>query len=400
MLILVGMLFAVSASKAVEDPALAQIRSLLEPMRARPINAPSVRDATPALTDVKHRLRTWIEGRLHEFHDQDEARAFAKQLNVELRSARLCKRDCSDRGEPGYLGEIELHFDEVLIVTTAVGIECGFDESAYGYTFSNGHWTSFWQSETNDYVAGRYVPLNFLGTLLSWRDYLDKRADPNVRLFMAVARDPAWCESNWYNVYYRVWRLRIDRPEQELLLDRAEEAFFADEVEASLSPRDALIEFSTHPGFTDFQVRRVVRHYSMRGGRLERVDPLALSPKDFADEWMRTEWAVSSHWSSPGANPALLQNMHAEENFKGGEYGNTLYCEARPEYWQVGLVWWDFDGKAMVETKHLFFLVRWLPPYRFSMAGIADRPWSGCTEVDRPADEERTLFPVHTLRDW
>jgi hypothetical protein len=58
------------------------------------------------------------------------------------------------------------------------------------------------------------------------------------------------------------------------------------------------------------------------------------------------------------------------------------------------------DGKTMVETKHLYLLVRWLPPYRFSMAGVSDRQWSGCTEEDPAADEPPTLFPVHWQQRW
>lgn len=84
--------------------------------------------------------------------------------------------------------------------------------------------------------------------------------------------------------------------------------------------------------------------------------------------------------------------MHRKENFEGGEYMNTLYCEKLPEHWQVGLVWSNFDGHNVVDRKHMYLLVRWLPPYRFSMSGVSERPWTGCTQEDPAADAERTLF--------
>lgn len=65
---------------------------------------------------------------------------------------------------------------------------------------SAGNPRRFWQSETNDYAAGKYVPLNFLNIPLSAPDYIDRKADPNVRLLLVLARDPAYCESNRYNV--------------------------------------------------------------------------------------------------------------------------------------------------------------------------------------------------------
>lgn len=85
--------------------------------------------------------------------------------------------------------------------------------------------------------------------------------------------------------------------------------------------------------------------------------------------------------------------MHRKENFEGGQYSSTNYCGKQPEHWQVGLIWTKFDGNTMIETKHMYFLVRWLPPYRFSMAGVGDRPWAGCTG-EEPRTVE-TLFPIH-----
>lgn len=406
----VGMVLAGPVSRAAEDAALVEIRALLEPMRANPLGLPGPRGATPAFTDVKHRLRNWIESRLRKFRYQDEAGALARELNAEIRSAKLScdwkavpqEKDCPVRGQPGYLDEIKLDFGAALIVTTGVGIVCGFDESAYAYSFIDDRWKRFWQSETDDYIEGKYVPLNFLGILLSSQDYFKKGADPNVRLLLALARDPAYCESNWYNVYYRVWQLRTDRPEEKLLLDGGEEAFLGSWVDGVVSSQEVLIEYSTRTTYTDFQVRRVIRQYVLRNGKLEREAPLALRPSDFTDEWMRTDWGVSSQWTSAGVSASSLLRMHKKENFEGGQYANTIHCEKRPEHWQVGLDWTDYDrkSKTMVVTKHLYLLVRWLPPYRFSMTGVSDHPWAGCTEEDSTADEERTLFPVHLHQFW
>jgi len=404
-LLFVGMLAAGSTPVAAADAALVQIGALLRPMRGKPFDELGPRGATPALTDVKHKLRDWVEGRLHEFRNEDDVRAFAHELNAQLQGAKLScdwnasspEKDCPDRGEPGYLGEITMVFGETLVVTTGVGIVCGFDQSAYAYSFVDGRWKRFWQSETNNY-EGKYVPLNFLGIQLSWREYTRKDADPNVRLLLMLARDPAYCESNWYNVYYRVWQLRIDRPEAKLLLDGGELAFLDSAVDGIASAREVLIEYSTHTTYTDAQIRPVIRHYVLRNGKLEREVPLALRPRDFADEWIRTDWAVSSQWTETGVSASSLRPMHRKENFESGLYANTIHCEKRPEHWQVGLVWMHFDGrsKTMVETKHLYFLVKWLPPYRFAMTAVSDHAWTGCTEEDPIADEPRTLFPIHS----
>jgi len=396
------MLFAASVSPAAEDPALAKIHTLLAPMRTESLKV-GPRGATPVLTNVKHQLRRWIESRLHELPRPDDARALEAQLNAELRRAGLScdwtsqhrEKYCPDRGEPGFLGDVKLDLGEALIVTTEVGIVCGFDQSAYAYSWLNGRWTPFWQSETNEYIEDKYVPLNFLGILLSSQDYENKESDANVRLLLVLARDPAYCESNWYNVYYRVWQLRIDRPEKKLLLDGGEMAFLADWVDGSVTPNDVLFEYSTRTSYGGMN-RRVIRHYVLREGKLEREAPLALGPRDFADEWISTDWAVSSQWTSEGVDASSLQPMHNKKNFEGGEYVRTNYCEKRPEHWQVGLDWTDFNGHEMVSRKQMYLLVRWLPPYRFSMTAVSDHPLPGCTWQDRTADEPRTLFPIHS----
>ena len=241
-----GMALGATQGCAGADPALIEIMQLLKPVRSTPLSLQSkARGATPAFAEVKHRLRDWIESQLHEFHNQDEVRALAQELNARLLETKLAcnwlssppEKGCPEREEPGYLGEIKLQLGDSLVVTTSVGIECGGDESAYAYSFVDGHWTRFWESETNNYAEGKYVPVNFIGIHLSTQDYLNRDADPNLRLMLALSRDPAYCESNWYNVYYRVWQLRIDRPEEKLLLEGGEEAFFGDWVDSVVSPK-------------------------------------------------------------------------------------------------------------------------------------------------------------------
>jgi hypothetical protein len=163
-----GTLLATSTSSAAEDAALVEIRNLLLPMRAAPLDTLGPRGATPAFTGVKHRLRDWVESKLHEFRDEADPGALAHELNLELRTAKLScdwdaeppEKGCPNQVQPGYLGEIRLTVGETLVVTTQVGVVCGFDQSAYAYYWIDGRWKRFWQSETNDYSEGRYTPLN------------------------------------------------------------------------------------------------------------------------------------------------------------------------------------------------------------------------------------------------
>jgi hypothetical protein len=392
------------SSVSAQDASLREIRALLLPMRTNPIGSGGPRGATPALTEIKHKLRDWIESRLHEFRYEGEEQALALELNAEIRKAGLScnyqagpgEQQCPAWWQLGYLGSLRATLSAgLLVVITGVGIECGYDESAYLYQFADGRWRRFWQSEQDDYREDRYKPQNLLIASVSGRDF-SSGADPNSLLILTLGREP-WCSSNWHDVDYRAWRVRLDRPDEEPLLDGSEEAGESSPVDVAVKPREVLIEYSVHTTYTDALVRREVRHYALKGGRLEREAPLALSPRDFADEWMKTEWSVSSQWTSAESSASSLQGMHRKENFEGGAYSATIHCEKRPEHWEVPLTWDRFDEttNTMVTTKHMYLLVRWLPPYRFSMSGVSDHPWPGCTEEDPEADKERSLFPVH-----
>lgn len=67
-----------------------------------------------------------------------------------------------------------------------------------------------------------------------------------------------------------------------------------------------------------------------------------------------------------------------------------MHCQ-RPDLWQVGIT--PADEKKNFEPKpEVYFLVRWRPPYHFTMVGAADKPRADCNQPDPEADEWRTLF--------
>jgi hypothetical protein len=47
---------------------------------------------------------------------------------------------------------------------------------------------------------------------------------------------------------------------------------------------------------------------------------------------------------------------------------------------------------SKVKEHNEYFLVRWRPPYHFTMVEVSGHPKPACTEEDREADEPRTLF--------
>jgi hypothetical protein len=129
-------------------------------------------------------------------------------------------------------------------------------------------------------------------------------------------------------------------------------------------------------------------HYRIQGDKLDRIDPIALNPRDFTEEWLTQPWSQSELWSQPSARTAL-QSVHDDDN--GGEFAPTLHCRQRPDLWQVRI------DRSSQEKGSVYFLVRWRPPYHFTMVQALNSPSSDCTEQDPSADEPATLFPI---QDW
>src|SRR6266446_703875 len=199
-----------SAARA-EDARLDALRSSLTSMRGVPADiAVGPRGATPQLTVAKHALRDWMEAGLAALPREGDAAEFERRLNSQLRDAGLfCgetagQQPCPDETALGFLGKLKFRRSGVfLIAQTGVGIVCGYDESAYVYSWSGEAWRRVWESEQNTYTDKAYEPQTIHSVLIS--PY--SRTNDYLVLTLGSA---SWCTSIWHTVYYRAFRLGPD----------------------------------------------------------------------------------------------------------------------------------------------------------------------------------------------
>ena len=364
-------------------------------MREQRLEHLESRDATPQLTVAKHQLRDWIESKLAGLGERGDEAALVRELNAALSKEKLLcffstagSPLCPDESWVGFLNEIRGRREgNNLIIETAVGIQCGFDESAYIYEWTDGHWQRRWESEQNDYAKDRYKPQYLSAVHISLPDA------KKSQMVLTLGRE-SWCASNWHDVYYRLWRVGPQDESPKLLLEGSDEwAFVEHPIQGTVEPDDALIEYSTMSVDKGVLLRQTVHHYRIDGDKVERTAPQALSPRDFADEWLSRPWSSSVSWSEPAARAPLQQwhrRLHSDS--PNGEFEDpSLHCPKNPDLWQVGIDLDPASGKG--KRVATYFLVRWRPPYRFSLVNISNRPFLGCTEKDPDADASRTLFP-------
>ncbi len=286
----------------------------------------------------------------------------------------------------------------LLFVTTGVGIVCAVDESVYGYEQIDGSWRRILESEQNDYE--HYTPQH-VDAVHVWQSYQGGRTTGPA--FILTLGNGEGCASTWHPVYYRIWR--VDLSGAKNLVDesgdgylRGRELHSGEHCNSPMhfsGPVDAMIEFTQRSVDAGVHNREAVRHFLIEGDRVRRVAPVALSPRDFVDEWMTQPWSESQAWSLSPDLSTWHQRLHTD--FVGGEFqGDTMRCQT-PDLWQVGFQ--PSDAKRNFEPQpDVYFLVRWTPPYNFVLTGISDNPSPRCAQPDREADAWRTLFSTQGWR--
>lgn len=391
---------AVAAQAATADAKLDAVRATLTSMRGtqmRNIENGAPRGATPQLTTAKHQLRDWIESRLPELGERDSPETLESRLNSGLSAAGLMfdpsHESASDPWSMEYLGYLSpirvQRSSAFIVVVTSLGIQCGEDQSAYVYAWSGDGWQRVFQSEQNDYSKNGYKPQVLSGVLISPWD----RSNNYVALTLGIQ---SWCASSWRPIYYRAFRLGGD-PLARPLVSGEEIGFLGDDhaIRGSVTPDDVLIQYNGHSIDSGILVREHVRHYRIDGPEAKRIDPFALRPRDFVDEWLTHEWKEAAFWSESENRGGMLawhKKLH-RDNVSGDFIYPTMHCPATPDLWQVGVDFSDPPTPIGDPPKGVYFAVRWQPPYKFSMVRVSDTPSAACNQEDREADDgPQTLF--------
>ena len=399
MIRLLALVLALNPVAHAGDTLLDAFRTTITSMRGKPPGFGGPRGATPALTTAKHQLRDWIESRLAAAPNRGGKYRLQRQLNSDLRAAGLtCDYEpgpqaCPDWFLLGYAGQVTVRRQRgFLVVTTRVGIECGYDESAYIYSWSPEGWRRVWQTEQNTYTREKYQPQNLHAVWISPynRD--------NDYLVLTLGSQP-WCTSNWRDVYYRAYRIGANL-QAEPIIEGSGLAYLGAHdppIQGSISRNDVLVEYTTSGA--DF-TREAIRHYRIGRDGARRVDPLALNPGDFVLEWQSLDWKEAGRWTEE-QNRKKLSELHERLRKLSLFYENVppvKHCAA-PDLWQAAIEFAHDPDSGKAPPADQYFTVRWQPPYRFTMVQASDRPSPECTKDDpRANDPARTLFPIQQWR--
>ncbi|MCX6624397.1 MAG: hypothetical protein NTY38_25720 [Acidobacteria bacterium] len=131
----------------------------------------------------------------------------------------------------------------------------------------------------------------------------------------------------------------------------------------------------------DRLVRKHVLRYRIGERGVERIDPVALRPQDFSEEWLSRPWAEVASRSDPASLETLERwhrRLHAD--FVSGEFDFVQRCSAKTDEWQMGL---DLNTTGKPPWRG-YLLVRELGDERFEMVDVSSRRQAGCPGESPP----------------
>jgi hypothetical protein len=363
----IALLLGCSAA-AAQQSSLSDLRATLLAMRPQGDQRSDVnrqtRGATPRLTQAKRQLRDWMERRLASFPQKGDEDALARDMGDLVRDAGLiCEPRCPNN-YLGYLDAVRVGRErEFLVVRTSLGIWCGYDESAYVYGFSAGRWQRLWESEQDDYRPKHYLPQSVVAVQISSPDAAGNR------LLLSLGSQPG-CSSGFQPVYWRLWRISNGRT--KFLLERSEFANVGNypPVQATVGIDDVRIQLTI--GGTGYgSSHEAIRHFAIHGDRVEQIDPVAPTPRDFVEEWLDAPWTRSARWSeAPQQLKAWHDKLHREDGM--GDFPEPARRCSDPGLWQVATHFHD--------APETYYTVRSQQPEHFTMLRISERADPACPD--------------------
>ncbi len=378
-LALILVLLAPPPQDVLQDAALAGVRPILQRLRAQVTDYSPTRGATSELTVAKHLLRDWIESQLGELPEDGDIRAFQLELNAALADAELfCTEFYIECGDNilGYVDGIRMSRErEFLVVVTAPGVWCGYDESAYVYAWEGPGWQRIWENEQTRYTEEGYLPQTIHDVQLS---SLDANGD---RLLMTLGSQAA-CAGSFKDLYTRVWQLDANN-QSTTVLDWTEYANDGGPpINGQVPPDDVLVQFNAG-GIVGGSPHWAVRHFQVLDGTATQIDPIAVRPQDFVIEWIAAPWQQSQMRSESPRLEEWHAQLHREDGV--GDFPDpTLQCTEGSDLWQVGTYFYDGPKR--------YYRVRWQRPYSFTLVGVSEAPYPDCTIADPQGDAYPQLF--------
>jgi hypothetical protein len=260
----------------------------------------------------------------------------------------------------------------LVSITADFSIECGDDTVLLIFSPEGNSWKEslHWQTEPYKTVAGGTMAFN----------YAISPPDDAGRWYVVVHTISPWCSSTWSDIRYAAFRPTADPLNPQMLLTNSAFMWWGNEdYGKAVADRDEF-DLRFHSSSIDSGVhnRVWIRHYQILANSVKRIQPVAVSPRDFVDEWIISPWSESAAWSSSSSADLLRQahemmSRHEKSNSRLLEYDSVYLCSGGDSY-QVEVS--EATGKKFNIEHSYYFRVSGDGP--FTMTRVTQEPDGNC----------------------
>jgi len=224
-------------------------------------------------------------------------------------------------------------------ITATFQIECGMDSVLALFAPENNSWRRVlqWTSKPYKTVAGAFWAF----------DYGVSPPDESGQWYVVTKSIAPWCSSTWSTILYSVLRPVPDSVKPKVSFAGSDFMWWGSDDEGRLVVEVNKFDLRFHAASIDGGVhnRVWIRDFSVSGDTVRRIQPVAVSPRDFVDEWIVSPWKDASKWSARTESEGLREK-HEHTRKSVGEYNSVRKCSDRPDHYQVALQ--GDDGRQLV----------------------------------------------------
>jgi hypothetical protein len=339
--------------------------------------------AQAAIRNMKSALAAFVSAHVECASTGISAGDLQSQLSTaghafKLQEGRVYTRDELPKNAFNYGFQLSLSVERwrehptLIAVTGTFQIACGQDSMLMIFDSSSGAWREAlrWQSPVYSDIGGAYGAFG----------YTLSPPDSHGNWYVLVKSIPPWCTSTWRSIRYWVLRPSADGLAPRVVLYGQPGLWFGNDDFGHLTANatDFEVRFTGHSIDVDIHHRIWIERYSIRNDVAHRIQPVALSARDFTDAWIEEDWEDASQWTKSEIRSSVRQLHDALRSILFFQIDAVRKCSDREDHFEVAIVTPD------QHTRYLFSIVG--TPAEFEMTSASQRQSGLCDGADVQID--------------
>jgi hypothetical protein len=213
--------------------------------------------------------------------------------------------------------KVRLSSGNLLQIVNKFDIPCGNDSKLLIFQPSKDKWKHVltWKSSKYDEINGSLN--NFA--------YVISTPDNNGKWHIVATDSPARCSSCWGTQRFYVMEPTKENVNPNILFQKTETSYQCDKGPTLSTTHESFkISFLGRSIDAENLIRTHIHHYSIKDKQFKRIQPIAINPRDFVDEWINTEWQEAAQWATDSLK---IKRIHDQLRRQANYYFGTIQTQ-------------------------------------------------------------------------